>query len=172
LLWNPNQDDKALIREFLDGYYGKPAAAPIYHYLELMYQASKDVTLRCSLGRENLPHLNFSTLSQAERFWQQAENDARNDSEKLLRVRIAHLPMRCAFLRSWTRLRNECANQKGIWPLAESRKAVADDFRSVAQGVPDKDWTHVRIMNEGGQTVDDFLKKFAEDPTQTGNSPP
>lgn len=166
VLWNPNQDDKALIREFLEGYYGKPAADPIYRYLELMHQASKGVTLRCFLGKENQPYLNFATLSQAERLWQQAEDDARVDSEKLLRVRIAHLPVRCAFLRSWTRLRDECAQQKAAWPLPGSRKAVAEEFRTVAQGVPDKDWTHVRVMNEGGQTVDTFLKAFAEDPVE------
>jgi hypothetical protein len=172
LLWNPNQDDKALIREFLEGYYGKPAAKPINRYLDLMHEASKGVNLRCYLGKENQPYLNFATLSQAERFWQQAEDEARNDSEKMLRVRIAHLPVRCAFLRSWTRLRNECTEQHGTWPLPESRKIVAEEFRSVAQGVPDKDWTHVRIMNERGQTVDDFLKSFAEDPAETKGSHP
>jgi hypothetical protein len=172
LLWNPNQDDQALIREFLQGYYGKPAATPINQYLELMHTASKGVFLRCSVSRENQPYLNFSTLSQAERLWQQAEDATRGDSEKLLRIRIAHLPVRSAFLRSWTRLRNECTAQKGTWPLAESRKAVAEEFRSVANGVPDKEWTHLRVMSEGGQTVDDFLKPFAEDPPQTAKPPP
>jgi hypothetical protein len=167
LLWEPAQDDRALIKEFLEGYYGKSAATPISRYLELMHEAAKGVFLRCFLSTENRPYLNFSTLSQAERFWQQAEDGARNDSEKLLRVQIAHLPVRCAFLRSWTRLRNECVQQKATWPLPESRKLVAEEFRSVAQGVPDKQWTQVRIMNERGQTVDDFLKQFAEDPAET-----
>jgi hypothetical protein len=165
LLWDPQQDDKALIKEFLEGYYGKPAAEPIYGYLESMHEASKGVSLRCFLSTENQPYLNFSTLSKAERLWQQAEDSARGDSEKLLRVRMAHLPVRCAFLRAWSRLRNQCAEQKGTWPLAESRKAVAEEFRTVAQGVPDKEWTHVRVMSEAGQTVDSFLKGFAEDPS-------
>lgn len=164
LLWNPAQDDKALIREFLDGYYGKAAATPIFNYLELMHEASKGVSLRCFLSKENQPYLNFSTLSKAENFWQQAETAADNDSEKLQRVRIAHLPVRCAFLRSWTRLKKECDEARGTWPLPESRKAVAEEFRTVAQGVPDKDWTHVRVMTEGGQTVEKFLQGFAEDP--------
>jgi hypothetical protein len=30
LMWNPRQDDRALIKEFLEGYYGKAAARPIY----------------------------------------------------------------------------------------------------------------------------------------------
>jgi hypothetical protein len=167
LLWNPQQDDKALIKEFLEGYYGKSAAESIYAYLQLMQEASKGVSLRCFLSTENQPYLNFSTLSKAERLWQQAEENARGDSEKLLRVRMAHLPVRCAFLRAWSRLRNECAEQKAMWPLAESRKAVAEEFRTVARGVPDKEWTHLRVMSEAGQTVDSFLKGFAEDPPET-----
>jgi hypothetical protein len=169
LLWNPQQDDKALIKEFLEGYYGKPAAEPIYGYLQLMHEASKGVSLRCFLPTENQPYLNFSTLSKAERLWQQAEEGARGDSEKLLRVQMAHLPVRCGFLRAWGRLKNECAEQKGTWPLAESRKAVAEEFRAVAQGAPDKEWTHVRVMSEAGQTVDSFLKGFAEDPPASKN---
>jgi hypothetical protein len=53
--------------------------------------------------------------------------------------------------------------------LAESRKAVAEEFRTVAQGVPNKEWSHVRVMSEAGQTVDSFLKGFAEDPPATKN---
>lgn len=169
LLWNPQQDDKALIKEFLEGYYGRPASAPIYSYLELMHDASKGVSLRCFLSKENQPHLNFSTLSKAEGYWQQAEDAVRGDPERLLRVQIAHLPVRCAFLRSWSRLRKECAEQKVTWPLAESRKAVAEQFRNVARGVPDKQWTQVGVMTEGGQTVEKFLRGFAEDPPETTN---
>jgi hypothetical protein len=44
---------------------------------------------------------------------------------------------------------------------------VAEEFRTVAQGVPDKEWTHVRVMSEAGQTVESFLKGFAEDPPET-----
>jgi len=112
LLWNPEQDDKALIKEFLEGYNGTAAATPIYNYLQLMHEASKGVSLRCFLSKENQPYLNFSKLSKAERYWQQAEEAVREDSERLLRVRMGHLPVRCAFLRSWSRLRKECAEQK------------------------------------------------------------
>jgi hypothetical protein len=44
---------------------------------------------------------------------------------------------------------------------------VVEEFRTVAEGVPDKEWTHVHVMSEAGQTVDDFLKRFAEDPPET-----
>src|ERR1022692_3798068 len=46
LLYNPRQDDRALIREFLDGYYG-PAGKPVESYLELLHNASQGFNLTC-----------------------------------------------------------------------------------------------------------------------------
>jgi hypothetical protein len=40
LLYNPYQDDRVLIKEFLEGYYGA-AADKIRQYMDLMYAASK-----------------------------------------------------------------------------------------------------------------------------------
>jgi hypothetical protein len=173
-LWNPQQDDRALIKEFLRGYYGKGAGDLIEHYLELMHDASKGFYLHCYLGKD-APHLRFHPLAAAERLWQQAEQAASRepDPEKLIRVRMGHLPVRFACLSGWVALRQECREQHGTWPWPESRKAAADAFREVCQGVPGKDWTPVRVLSEGGRQVDDFLKPFAQDPPDTnGPLPP
>ena len=171
LLWNPQSDDRALTKEFLRGYYGNGAGDIIERYLELMHDASKGFVLRCYLG-QNPPHLRFQPLAAAERLWQQAEEAASReaDPEKLIRVRLGHLPVRYACLSRWVSLRQECWEQNATWPWPESRKAVADAFREVCQGVPGKDWTPVRVLSEGGRQVDDFLKEFAQDPTD-GNGP-
>src|SRR6202012_5687610 len=50
LLWNPQQDDRALIQEFLNGYYGPAAAKPIRRYLDLMQEASRGYYLGCYTG--------------------------------------------------------------------------------------------------------------------------
>jgi hypothetical protein len=172
LLWNPDQDDRALIKEFLAGYFGERAAEPIFGYLELMRERSKGVFLGCFLRGGSLPHLNFATLARAESLWQEAESATRGDAEKLPRVRLAHLPVRDALLQSWVRLRRECWEQNGTWPLPASRKAVAEEFRAVCEGVPGKDWTRVNVMNEQGLTVENFLKKFTEDPPEKEDAPP
>jgi hypothetical protein len=173
LLWNPQQDDRALIREFLRGYYGERAGDIIERYLELMHDASKGFYLACYLGKE-APHLRFQPLAAAERLWQQAEEAASRepDPEKLMRVRMGHLPVRCACLERWVSLRQECREQNGTWPWPESRKAAADAFRAVCQSVPGKDWTPVRVLSEGGRQVDDFLKGFDVDPPETNGPPP
>jgi hypothetical protein len=80
------------------------------------------------------------------------------------------LPLRFACLSRWVSLRQECREQNATWPWPESRKAVADAFREMCQGVPGKDWTPVRVLSEGGRQVDDFLKEFAQDPTD-GSGP-
>ena len=172
LLWNPQQDDRALIKEFLRGYYGERAGDLIERYLELMHDASKGYVLRCYTGASP-PHLRFKTLSEAERLWEQAEEAAAKeaDPEVLIRVRQGHLPVRNACLSHWESLRRECREQNATWPWPESRKAVAEAFREVCQGVPGKDWTPVRVLSEGGRQVDDFLKAFAQDPPETGRRP-
>ena len=91
LLRNPQQDDRALIREFLHGYYGKAAGDCIERYLELMHNASQGYYLACYL-RPNAPHLRFQPLAAAERLWQEAETAAQRDADpdKLARVRMGH----------------------------------------------------------------------------------
>lgn len=170
LLWNPQQNDWALINEFLEGYYGA-AAAPIRQYLELMQEQSKDFYLRC-YERKSPPYLRFAPLAAAELLWQKAEAAVARDPEKLVRVRIAHLPVRAAWLKGWKLLRRECWEQNAVWPLSDSRKAVAEEWRSVARGIEGKDWTTVRVVNEGGLAVDKFLEPFATDMPDTNGPPP
>jgi hypothetical protein len=165
LLGKPQQDDRALIREFLNGYYGQAAAKPILRYLELMHEASKNFNLACFL-RKDPPHLRFKPLMEAERLWQQAEKSATQDPELLARVRLSHLPVRYAFLSRWSALRRECREQNGDWPLAKSRRVVAEEFRQTSAGVTGKPWTVLGVLNERGLNVEEFLKPFAVDPPE------
>jgi len=159
LLWNPQQDDRKLIREFLDGYFGEAAAKPIFDYLELMHNASDGVYLSCFLSKDQSAHLNFQTLMSAEKLWQDAEKATESDREKNEHVRLAHLPIRCAFLKNWQRLHDECEQQKAFWPLP-GRNRVVEEFLSVSAGIPGKPWTQARVMSEHGPSVKEFLNKF------------
>jgi hypothetical protein len=172
LLWDPQQDDRALIKEFLEGYYGKAAAKPIAQYLQVMHDASKGFYLGC-FTRPHAPHRTAKVLIEAERLWREAEKAVANDPEMTTRVRLSHLPVRFAMLRDWEKLRYDCWEQALDWPLPESRRAVADEFGAVAKGVPGKPWTVVHPLRESGLTVDKFLEGFAQDPRREfGPLPP
>ncbi len=163
LMWNPNQNDRALIDEFIEGYYGSNAAPFIRRYLELMHNESAGHKLTC-YSPPDTKFLKFKPLSEAERLWQQAERAVAGDPELLARVRLAHLPVRYVWLARWMQLRKECTDSAAEWPLASSRKQVADEWAQVANGVTGKPWTKVTQLSEGGLTPEKFLARFAQDP--------
>jgi hypothetical protein len=159
LLWNPHQNGRALIHEFLKGYYGPDAAPLLRRYLELMHEASRGHNLTC-YSPSDAPHLRFEPLAEAEKLWQKAESAAANRPEFLERIRLGHLAVRYVWLSRWDRLRKECTDAGAAWPLSESRHQVADDWMTVAKGTPGKPWTKVTLLNEGGLTPEKWLGRF------------
>ena len=132
LLWNPQQDDRALIREFLDGYYG-PGSQWIEAYLELLENASSGYNLTC-YSPVTAPYLHFDTLATAEKLWREAEAAVAGDDELLARVRVGHLAVRFVWLTQWDSLRKECAAAGAKWPLDSSRRKVAQEWRARGRG--------------------------------------
>ena len=156
LLWNPQQDDRALINEFLDGYYG-PAAPAIRRYLELMHGASAGWNLTC-FSRTDTPFHSFKTLAAAEQLWSEAEMEVAGRPEILPRVKAARLWTQFVWLSQWDRLRKECAAAGGTWPLPESRKEAAAGWLKLAEGQPGLPWTKVTHLNESGLTPAKFTE--------------
>lgn len=164
LLWNPQRDGRALIHEFLEGYYG--AAGPaIARYLDFLHEASRGHNLTCYSGTD-APFLRFKPLAEAEKIWHEAERAVAGDEEFLTRVRLGHLPVRYVWLSRWDKLRQECSGAGTTWPLPESRQQVADDWMSVAKGVSGKPWTTVTLLSEGGLTPEKWAARFANDPVE------
>jgi hypothetical protein len=161
LLWNPQLDGRALINEFLDGYYGPDAAPHLRRYLTLMHEASKGHNLTC-YSPTDAPHLRFKPLAEAEKLWQQAEAAAANLPEFLERVRLGHLAVRYVWLSRWDNLRKECTDAGDAWPLPDSRKKVADDWMALAQGTPGKPWTKVTLLSEGGLTPERWAARLED----------
>ena len=90
LLWNPQQDDRALVHEFIQGYYGPEAAPHLRLYLDLMHEASKGHNLTCYSGTD-APHLRCKPLAEGEKLWQQAEVAAATNPEFLRPGSAVHL---------------------------------------------------------------------------------
>ncbi|MCC6233778.1 MAG: DUF4838 domain-containing protein [Verrucomicrobiales bacterium] len=159
LLWNPFQDDRALIREFVQGYFGPQAAPHILRYFEDLHAASAGAKLTC-FAKTDQPCFRFAPLSAAEAHWQAAESASAAHPEFHRRVQGAHLPVRYVWLSRWDALRAECEAAGGRWPLPESRAEVADAFARLAAGSDDAPWTRITHLNEGGRTVAQFLEKL------------
>jgi len=92
LLWNPDQDYRALIREFVQGYYG-PAAPFINEYIELLHEefektGSELQGIATPLGA---PYLSFDLLIRADELFREAERAVAHDpvfSDHVQRARI------------------------------------------------------------------------------------
>lgn len=157
LLWNPQQNGRALIREFLEGYYGK-AGKPIWQYMKLLYDASRGYKLTC-YAPTDAPFLQFKTLAKAEKLWQQAEQAVAGNKILLARVRIGHLPVLYVWLARWDALRKECKATHSKWPLPEARQEAEAQWRQVTEGVPGEPWTKVTVIDEGRLTPAQFLAR-------------
>ncbi len=102
LLWNPKLDDKKLIDEFLDGYYGL-AAPHVRAYLGVLHDTMQ--ARKQPLGCFEQPDRVFmagATLMEAWTHLKAAET-AVSDADKDLRqrIRVAQMPMLYAFLMKW-----------------------------------------------------------------------
>jgi hypothetical protein len=160
LLWNPSQDERGLIGEFVEGYYGAGAAPHILSYFELLHEASKGHNLTC-YSPTNAPFLDYKHLAPAEQLWARAEEAAAGSEEHLARVRLARLPMRYVWLSRWDDLQKQAAQSDIAWPLAKSRAEVAAAWKKAADGKAGQPWTKVTLLSEGGLTPKAFLARVS-----------
>jgi hypothetical protein len=165
LLWDPRQDDRQLIREFLEGYYGEKAAPFIRRYFDLLHEASLGHNLTC-YSPTTAGFLAFAHLSKAEQLWRDAEKAVEGEPELVTRARVARLALGYVWLSRWESLRQECASAGAAWPLPASRKQFADEWLAQAKGSGDLAWTKVTLLNEGGLTPQRFIERFAKDPPE------
>jgi hypothetical protein len=163
LLWNPNQDDRALIREFLNGYYGADAAKPIAEYLQLMTEATKGYYLTC-FNNVKSPFLNSQVLARAEKLFVRAEAAVQTAPDLHARVRLARLPLLYVWLARWDELHKEASDSGLKWPVSENREHLANDFLRACGGQSNRPWTKVTLVNEGGTTPEAFVNRVLGKP--------
>lgn len=162
LLWNPNQDGNALIKEFLEGYYGTAAAPFISQYFNLMREASTGIRVGCFASNDR-PYFRFQTIAKADALWAKAEAAAQ-DPEHLERIRLGRLPIAYIVLSRWDKLQKECTESSDTWPFGSNKEAVLKQWLSTAQGSAEKPWLKVTLLNESGVTPEKWASKLLETP--------
>ena len=131
LLWNPEADEKELIREFMTGYYG-PAAPYLIEYIQVMTDAVQrsGIYLRCYMS-DTGGWLALDDLNRATRLFAQASDAVRDDPILAARVRRERMPIDLVWLMRYDSLKRE-ARRTGMDFLGpEDPAAALDEYRQL-----------------------------------------
>jgi hypothetical protein len=106
LLWDPDRDERALVTEFLNAYYGA-AGPPLLQYLDLISAAvRRDPSLWLGVYDATTRHwLTLDDLNAATRLFAAAEAAVAADSALLYRVRRARLSLDVVWVERYRELR-------------------------------------------------------------------
>lgn len=153
LLEDPDRDDRALLADFLHGYYG-PAASALQRYLRLLESATRTPPVLAAETTVNAyTFLDERFLTVAQRIFDDAERRVAHDDVLARRVRHARVSLDYATLLRWPDLlRRRFAEGRGAAPPAIDRAAVAARFErtcreQIALRVPehrrDAEWRRI-----------------------------
>ena len=133
LLWNPRQDEKALVREFLEGYYG--AAAPhLQRYLDLTHDAAErsGVFLKCFMS-DTGAWLALDDLNRATRALDEAAKAVAEDPVLSRRVRRERMPLDHVWLERYHALSRKARSEKKEFLGPKDPQAAAEEYLRLSQ---------------------------------------
>ncbi len=125
LLWEPELDPDALIREFVDNYYGA-AGSRVYSYLKLLADSveSTGAELSCYISSVAPEYLPFETVRQADDLLADAERKARRDATVLKHVRILRMGLDMVILLRRYELARTAAERGVSWDMDIDRRII------------------------------------------------
>ena len=132
LMWDPTRDDKALIREFMEGYYG--AAAPhLIAYLDLVHDAAEQsgVYLRCGM-EDTSGYLKLAHLNEATRLFGKAMQAVADDPVLSRRVRRERMPLDHVWLKRCRTLKRAARAPGAEFLGPENPAAACEEFIRLA----------------------------------------
>ncbi|ACQ81111.1 conserved hypothetical protein [Beutenbergia cavernae DSM 12333] len=151
LLWDPEQDAAALVREFADGFYGA-GGRHVAEYMDLLSDAFERTQMRlpCYVDTVVVPYLDVETAHRADQLLAAAERAVRRDHERLAHVREARIGMDLVVLKQ-RRIFARDAERLGIsWDLDVERR-----LRRVLRALSDAGTTAFREIL-GGPAIGDM----------------
>lgn len=92
LMWDPRLDERALVREFLEGYYGK-AAPYLAEYLDVMEKVVLDQNMYLSCSISKPTYYSAAYLTRGNEAMQKALAAVKGDPESFRRVRVQNLAL-------------------------------------------------------------------------------
>jgi hypothetical protein len=161
LLWNPEQDDRALVREFLNGYYG-PAGTALEACLEVLARKVGEHKVASWAGPRDAEWLDPATLDRATELMDAAAKAAAGDEVLAARVQRARLSLDHQWLCGYAGYRFVAdAEKTSFRGPADFSKAIAEfvghcrslGVESIGYGQGQTLEAYVQSLRLAGQTV-------------------
>jgi hypothetical protein len=149
LLWDPSRDEKALVQDFIWGYYGAaaPALAQYEALLEGLRQTHMAEMANAQSGIRYPPNAPFFTkefANQATAIFEQAKKLAGSDESLVRRVERAELPI--LYLKCW----------RGPKFAGKTYELDVADFERIARH------EGISVLTEGSANLEPVLKGWKE----------
>lgn len=160
LLWNPDQDDEAIMEDFLNGFYNE-AGPFLKKYIEIQEKALLESGMKLNIFGNPISaketYLSASLMEQYNQLFDNAEKAVANQPEVLERVKIARLPLLYAELEI---ARSEGTSERGIYKKENGRIVVRES-------IPEKLDAFVTLANKQGVTR---VKEWSTTPGEYADS--
>ena len=132
LMWDPTCDEKALVAEFLEGYYG-PAAPHLQEYLDVIHDAGEQsaVYLRCFMS-DTSAYLSLDDLNRATQIFAKASEAVSGDPVLARRVRRERMPLDHVWLRRYYALRRSAKALQKEFLGPDDPVAACEEFIRLA----------------------------------------
>lgn len=148
-LWNPNADGQALIKEFVNGYYGA-AGKYVQEYIDALHAPGRKNTAMlagCYSGLD-AAWLNPETIADCEASLRKAEEAVKDNPELLKRVKCAHLPIWYVLLKKGPQSKTWAATSAKVGGL--NIVDIAKNFTETVQE------NNIKLVGER-EVIDGFL---------------
>lgn len=162
LMWNPDADEKAIIDEFLKGYYGN-AGQYIGQYISAMQNSLIQSKFRLSIFGDPIDakeaYLSAPMMNTYEQLFDKAENSVKSDPLLLERVQVARLPLMYAAVQIGrteidTKRSMYQSDARGIVTVKPEMKALVMRFVALCKK------KNVKLIRERSGSPDHFLASY------------
>lgn len=159
LMWDPSRNEKQLIDEFIEGYYG-PAGPAVKSYLNLTHDAvEKSGDWLGCFSELDAKFLSYEVLNKGWSLLKEAETLAGDDEDLRFRVRVAQLPVMYAVIRKWPQMKKEAREADLEWIFPDTAEKLYSDFKEVASA---KKIKRLNEWSEGYGVLEEAVSKVKD----------
>lgn len=134
LMWKPESDDKALVAEFLKGYYGA-AAQPLQQYIDLINDRVEKTGTYLSCGMADVSAwMDLPTANKATELFAQAAEKVKDDPVLSTRVRRARMPLDHTWLQCYAGWKRLAAMTGQPFAGPSDPRAAVEEYIQTANG--------------------------------------